>query len=119
MADIGPTSSSLAGDPVPQGPGTGATDAEQIKAIPVRHRGRWVAAIVILVLVAMLVHWLAFPTWQVYPSVSKGSGQNPLQWDVVWHYLFSSQIVTGVVITIELTVIAMVIGIVSRASSWR
>jgi polar amino acid transport system permease protein len=31
---------------------------EQIKAVPVRHRGRWIAAAVIAVLIAMFVHML-------------------------------------------------------------
>jgi polar amino acid transport system permease protein len=71
---------------------------ELIRAIPVRHPWRWVAAVVIAVLVAQFVHWLAF---------------NPaLQWHVVWHYLFSGDILTGFEHTIEITVIAMVMGIV-------
>lgn len=36
---------------------------------------------------------------------------NPnLQWDVVWHYLFDGSILNGMVMTIALTVLAMVIG---------
>ena len=57
-------------------------EVEAIKAIPVRHPGRWVAAGIILVLVAQFVHWLVT--------------DSALQWGVVGHYLFDSQILTGV-----------------------
>jgi len=56
-----------------------------------------VAAVVVLVLVAMLAHWLV---------ATKG-----LRWDVVGDYLFNSAILTGVRRTIVLTIIAMLIGI--------
>ncbi len=98
MADPGPLTQPTAGDPSPGGSGAGGSDAEPIKAIPVRHRGRWVAAIVILVLAAQFVHWLVTDT--------------NLRWDVVRQYLFSSPILTGVVNTIKLTIIAMLIGVV-------
>ncbi|MEO6822846.1 MAG: amino acid ABC transporter permease [Candidatus Nanopelagicales bacterium] len=68
-----------------------------IVAVPVRHRGRWVAAVVILVLIAMLVNGLL---------------TNPAyQWSVVGHYFFSQPVLNGLVVTLELTVIAMVIGL--------
>jgi polar amino acid transport system permease protein len=71
---------------------------DEIKAVPVRHRGRWVAAAIVLLLGATLVHSVA---------------TNPrFEWGLVGHYLFSSQILHGLVVTLELTVIAMVIGIV-------
>jgi len=71
---------------------------EQIKAVPVRHPGRWVAAAVILVLVAMLVHTLA---------------TNPrFEWNVIGQYFLSQRVLNGLGITILLTVVAMAIGIV-------
>jgi polar amino acid transport system permease protein len=70
----------------------------ELPVVPVRHPGRWVAAAVVLVLVAMLAHWLV---------ATKG-----LRWDVVGDYLFNSAILTGVRRTIILTIIAMLIGIV-------
>jgi polar amino acid transport system permease protein len=79
----------------------------EIKAIPVRRPGRWVAAAIVLVLAAMLVHTLAFAT------VKRGSiNESRFGWDVVKQYFFSSQILHGLLVTIELTVIAMVIGII-------
>ena len=72
--------------------------AEQIKAVPVRHPGRWVAAIVLLVLAAMFVHSLVTnPAWK---------------WTVVGQYFFSQRILQGLLLTIELTALAMVIGVV-------
>jgi polar amino acid transport system permease protein len=70
---------------------------EPIKAVPVRHPGRWVAAVIVLVLVAMLVHTLA---------------TNPrFEWDVIGQYFTSSRVLKGLGITLLLTVVAMAIGI--------
>ncbi len=71
---------------------------EEIKAVPVRHPGRWLAAAVVLLLVAMLVHTLV---------------TNPrFQWDVIGDYFLSSRVLDGLELTILLTVVAMAIGIV-------
>jgi polar amino acid transport system permease protein len=71
---------------------------EQIKAVPVRHPGRWVAAVVVLILVAMLVHTLA---------------TNPrFEWNVIGQYFLSQRVLRGLGFTILLTVVAMAIGIV-------
>jgi polar amino acid transport system permease protein len=68
----------------------------EIQAVPVRHPGRWVAAAVIAVLVAALARSVA---------------TNPrFEWGVVGDYLFSSRILHGLVLTLELTVLAMAIG---------
>jgi polar amino acid transport system permease protein len=70
----------------------------RIPAIPSRHPGRWLAAAVIVLLVAMLGHSLL---------------TNPrYQWDVVGDYLLAPPILAGVVRTLELTAIAMLAGIV-------
>jgi polar amino acid transport system permease protein len=75
----------------------GTEPPEQIKAVPVRHPGRWVAAAVVLVLVAMLVHTLA---------------TNPrFEWNVIGQYFLSQRVLNGLGITILLTVVAMAIGI--------
>ena len=77
-----------------------------IKAIPVRHPWRWVGSIAILVLGAMLIHTLVFSqTQQPHQTGSR------FQWSVIGHYLFGPTVTHGVVVTIELTVIAMVAGI--------
>ena len=67
----------------PQPGETAARDnpAEEIKAVPVRHPGRWLAAVVVLVLAAMLVHSLV---------------TNPrFEWNVVWSYFLSRRVLAG------------------------
>ncbi|HXA27378.1 MAG TPA: amino acid ABC transporter permease [Candidatus Angelobacter sp.] len=76
----------------------GAGRPEAIRAIPVRHPGRWIAALVVAVGLGGLGYSMA--TTSTY------------HWDVVGQYLFSSRIVNGVYSTLELTAIAMAIGVV-------
>ncbi len=71
---------------------------EAIRAVPVRHPGRWVAAVIVLVIAG-----------EVIGTVVTAPG---LQWDVVGQYLFQGLILGGVLLTIELTVVAMLIGVV-------
>jgi polar amino acid transport system permease protein len=70
---------------------------EDIKAVPVRRPGRWIAAAIVLLIAASLVR-----------SVITNSN---FQWHVVGQYLFDHRILEGVVKTLELTVLSMVIGI--------
>jgi polar amino acid transport system permease protein len=76
--------------------GTGRPD--EIRAVPVRRPGRWVAAAIVLVIAVALVR-----------SAATSSG---FQWEVVGEYLFQTPILEGLVVTLELTVIAMVIGVI-------
>jgi polar amino acid transport system permease protein len=70
---------------------------EDIRAVPVRHPGRWVAAVIILVLAVVVVRSVA---------------TNPdFEWSVVGEYLFDERVLEGLRVTIELTLIAMGIGI--------
>jgi polar amino acid transport system permease protein len=70
---------------------------EEIRAVPVRHVGRWVAAVIVLVVAVALVR-----------SAATAQG---FQWSVVGEYLFDPRVLDGLRVTIELTLIAMVIGI--------
>jgi polar amino acid transport system permease protein len=71
---------------------------DEIKAVPVRHMGRWIAAAIVLLLVAVVLH-----------SVFA----NPrFQWGVVGDFLFDPRVLRGVRVTLELTVVSMAIGIV-------
>ena len=75
--------------------GSGATG--EIQAIPVRHVGRWIAAGIVVLVVAGLGHAIA---------------TNPrFQWGVVGDYLFDSSVLHGLLVTLELTAVAMAIGI--------
>jgi polar amino acid transport system permease protein len=70
---------------------------EDITAVPVRRPGRWVLAAIVLVVAVAVVRSVA---------------TNPnFQWGVVGEYLFDGRILHGLRVTIELTVIAMAIGI--------
>ncbi len=71
---------------------------DEITAVPVRRPGRWIAAAVVLVIAASLIR-----------SIVSAAG---FQWEVVGEYLFDSRVLEGLLVTIELTVIAMAIGIV-------
>jgi len=75
---------------------------EDIKAVPVRHPGRWIAAAIVLVIAASIVR-----------SIITNTGPNKgFEWVWVGHYLFDSRILHGVLVTIYMTFLAMVIGIV-------
>jgi polar amino acid transport system permease protein len=75
---------------------------DEIKAVPVRHPGRWIAAAIVLVIAASIVR-----------SIITNTGPNKgFEWVWVGHYLFDSRILHGVVVTIYMTFLAMAIGIV-------
>ena len=80
------------------GTGAAATPPDQIKAIPVRHWGRWVAAAVILYVAVALADSIAT--------------NNRFRWGIVRHYFFSRRVLDGLVVTLELTALSMAIGIV-------
>jgi polar amino acid transport system permease protein len=70
---------------------------EQIQAVPVRHPGRWIAAAVIAVLIAMFVHMLL---------------TNPVfQWGFMFDNMFSPAVLRGARTTLIMTVLAMLLGI--------
>jgi polar amino acid transport system permease protein len=75
---------------------------EDIKAVPVRRPGRWIASAILLVLAASIVR-----------SIVTNTGANKgFQWGAVGDYLFDSRILHGVTVTLELTALSMAIGIV-------
>src|SRR3954469_9876433 len=74
-----------------------STPPETIKAIPVRHPGRWIASALIAVLVAMFVHMLV---------------TNPVfQWGFMFDNIFSPAVLRGARTTLIMTVLAMLLGI--------
>jgi polar amino acid transport system permease protein len=72
------------------------TPYDQLKVVPARNPGRWVATAAVALLLAMVVHSLVTnPRWE---------------WGIVGQYLTETSIVQGVLTTIELTLITAAIG---------
>ncbi len=70
---------------------------DEMKTVPLRHPGRWVAAAGVFIALGMLAHSIV---------------TNPnFHWDVVGQNLFKRVVFEGILRTLELTVIAMAIGI--------
>ncbi|MDT0462652.1 MULTISPECIES: amino acid ABC transporter permease [Streptomyces] len=76
---------------------TPSAGAEAIKAVPVRHYGRYVSALIAIALLVAIIY--AF-------------GQGKINWHAVPDYFFDHRILTGVGKTLMLTVLSMLIGIV-------
>ncbi|MGW0390966.1 amino acid ABC transporter permease [Streptomyces sp. NPDC003042] len=81
----------------PAGPGASGSPYEAIKAIPVRHYGRWLSAVVVAVLLAWLVY--AF-------------SQGKVLWGTVGDKLFDPSVIAGLGNTIVISVTAMALGLV-------
>ncbi|MGH2856726.1 MAG: amino acid ABC transporter permease [Solirubrobacteraceae bacterium] len=71
---------------------------EDIRAVPVRHPGRWLAAVIVLIIAAAIVRSIV---------TNKHFG-----WHYVGQYLFDSRVLHGMLITIILTVVSMAVGII-------
>jgi polar amino acid transport system permease protein len=76
----------------------GPEPPDEIEAVPVRHIGRWIAAALVLLIVASLIR--------------SAVTNDRFEWDVVGDYLFDSRVLDGLRLTLELTVLGMAIGIV-------
>ncbi|MEU1177637.1 amino acid ABC transporter permease [Streptomyces sp. NPDC005820] len=70
---------------------------EAIKAIPVRHWGRWVSAVVVVALLALLINAFA---------------NGDIQWSTVGDKIFDSTVVAGAGRTLLISILAMVLGVV-------
>ncbi|MGW6877376.1 amino acid ABC transporter permease [Streptomyces xanthophaeus] len=81
----------------PAGPGASGIPYEAIKAIPVRHYGRWISAVVVAVLLAWLVY--AF-------------SQGKVIWGTVGDKLFDPSVIAGLGNTIIISVSSMALGLV-------
>ncbi|MFE4259367.1 amino acid ABC transporter permease [Streptomyces sp. NPDC056883] len=81
----------------PAGPGASGTPYEAIKAIPVRHYGRWISGAVVVVLLG----------WLVY-AFSQGN----VIWKTVGDKLFDPSIIAGLGNTVIISVSAMALGLV-------
>ena len=70
---------------------------EPIRAVPLRHPGRWVAIAVLVVLAAMFAHMLAT--------------NDRFHWSFMVHNMFRGPILRGAETTVLLTVLSMLIGV--------
>ncbi|MCL2536455.1 MAG: amino acid ABC transporter permease [Nocardiaceae bacterium] len=77
-----------------------ATESEPapIEAVPLRHPGRWVAAVIVVVLFGLFVYGAAT--------------NDAFRWDVYGQYIFDKRITAAAWTTIQMTVLAMVLAIV-------
>jgi polar amino acid transport system permease protein len=73
------------------------TRPDDIRAVPVRHPGRWIAAAVIAVLAAMFVHMLVT--------------NDAFQWRFMVDNMFTPPVLRGARTTLIMTVLAMVLGV--------
>ncbi|MEV5967405.1 amino acid ABC transporter permease [Kribbella sp. NPDC051952] len=77
---------------------TSRTGELEIRAIPPKHPWRWAAAAVVILLAAMLVYSML---------------TNPrYQWDVVFSWLPATTIIRGLLLTLALTAVSMLTGVV-------
>jgi polar amino acid transport system permease protein len=92
-----PAASQQSGDRLAKGTAAGSVPPEAIKAIPVRHYGRWIGAAVVLALLALLAS--AFINADI-------------NWNVVGEYLTYDTIIEGAGKTLWITVASMALGLV-------
>jgi polar amino acid transport system permease protein len=71
---------------------------DEIRAAPLRHPGRWVAAAIIAVFVALMIKSVVT--------------NDKFQWDVVWDTLWTASILHGMLTTLLLTAVSMIVGVV-------
>ena len=91
-----------------------------VKVVPVRHVGRWIGVAGVMVALAMLIHTMFFKVSSAKIACSLSAGVRSchhvkvwrFQWNIVGQFFFTSEVFHGLLITIELTVVAMIIGIV-------
>ncbi len=76
---------------------TATAPPEQIKAIPVRHWGRWAAGVIVVALLGSLVY-----------AFSQGN----VRWDTVGEFVFDDRILGGMGRTLLISVLSMAIGLV-------
>jgi polar amino acid transport system permease protein len=82
-------------------PETSRRRPDPITAVPVRHPGRWLAVVAILVLVAMFISSVVTnPNWQ---------------WKFQWQNGFNPPVLQGVWTTVWLTIVSMVVGVLLGA----
>ena len=86
------------------------------KVVPVRHVGQWIGLAFLALFVAMLVHTIFSKIPQSCVRVADQYRCSKYNWRFGWnsifHYFTNGLVLKGLVVTLELTVYAMAIGIV-------
>jgi len=93
---------------------------DAVKVVPVRHYGRWVGTVVVIVFLAMIVHTIFSKVGTGVNICTRINGlrhcHQPQRWrffwNIVFHYFTTSDVIHGLYLTLALTVLAMTIGIV-------
>lgn len=70
---------------------------ENIKAIPVRHYGRWISAVITIAVLFLLISAFA---------------RGDVNWDAIPDYFFDGEVLRGVRNTVWITILSMVLGVV-------
>jgi len=91
-----------------------------VKVVPVRHVGQWIGTALLALVVAMLIHTIfsKIPSGlqHCHRAAGKLSCHAILKWRFGWndifHYATNAQVLKGLLVTLELTGLAMAIGIV-------
>ncbi|MEC4018683.1 amino acid ABC transporter permease [Streptomyces sp. H27-D2] len=91
-----PAEASPGGEPVSKESAT-AVAPEAIRAIPVRHYGRWLSGVIVLALLVTLVY-----------SFSQGN----VRWGTVGDFVFDHRVITGAGRTLLISALSMIIGLV-------
>lgn len=90
------------------------------KVVPVRHVGQWIGMVVLALFIAMFIHTLFAKIPSGARVCHRVSGRYVCHaqfkwrfgWNVIFHYFTNGEILRGLVVTLELTALAMVAGIV-------
>src|ERR1700722_5404573 len=91
-----------------------------VEVVPVRHVGQWVGVGFVVLAFAMFVHTLfsKIPSGARTCHLVAGRYQCHAQlkwrfgWTLIFHYFTDGAILRGLVVTLELTALAMIVGIV-------
>jgi polar amino acid transport system permease protein len=83
----------------------GPSSAPVIRAVKLRHPWRNLIALVIVVYIVAFVY-------DAFTRTNSTSHSNPYQWNLVGKYLFDPHVTGSAVVTLELTVLSMIIAVV-------
>jgi polar amino acid transport system permease protein len=90
------------------------------KVVPVRHVGQWIGMAVTALFIAMFVHTLLSKIPSGARTCHTVAGKYVCHenmkwrfgWNIIFHYFTKGEILRGLLVTLELTALAMIVGIV-------